>query len=300
MRQELQAMDIRHLRTFVTVARLGSVTRAAEVLHITQPAVSGQIKTLEEGLEVRLLSRTTTSVTLTPAGEALLRKAEASIEAFGDFVHSAKSFRGRTAGRLRLGVPMLDARMLRVEELLAGMMSAHPTIRVDLQVGRISWLLGALRSAELDASLFVCKGFPQGIRGMVLRPLRYRVAAPAAWRERLAGGTWRDAEQLPWVRMTPHSAHRELQNELFERARIRPVETAETDHEALVAAMVAAGVGMALLRDEIAAAGEAEGRLTAFGDLAIETTLSVLYPADRAADPVMGALLEVLKGCWPA
>ena len=54
-------MDIRQLRTFVTVAQLSSVTKAAEALHITQPAVSGQLKALEDELQVRLLSRTTSS-----------------------------------------------------------------------------------------------------------------------------------------------------------------------------------------------------------------------------------------------
>lgn len=289
-------MDIRHLRTFVTVARLGSVSRAAEALHITQPAVSGQLKNLEEALELRLLSRTTTSVTLTPSGEALLRKAERTLEAFGEFMHSAKAFRGQVTGQIRLGVPMLDARLLRVDTLLEGMLRAHPAVRVDLQVGRISGLLGALRNAELDASLFVCKAFPRDTQGMILRKLRYRVVAPMAWKERLTD--WSDAQRLPWVRMTPHSAHRELQSELFERTRIRPIETAEADHEDLVAAMVAAGVGMALLREELAAAGEAEGRLHVYGDTTIETALALVYPAERAADPVLLALKGIAAATW--
>ena len=54
-------MDIKHLRTFVTVARLGSITKTAEALHLTQPAVSGQIKSLEEALDVKLLLRTPTA-----------------------------------------------------------------------------------------------------------------------------------------------------------------------------------------------------------------------------------------------
>lgn len=292
-------MDIRHLRTFVTVARLGSVTRAAEALHITQPAVSGQLKNLEEELDVRLLSRTTTSVTLTQSGEALLRKAEKTIEAFGDFVHSAKAYRGQVAGQVRLGVPMLDARMLRIGEALEGVVRGYPALRVHLQVGRISWLLGALRSAELDASLFVCKAFPRDTDGLVLRKLRYRVVAPAGWRERLTNQEdWSVAERLPWVRMTPHSAHRELVDELYERVRIRPVETAEADHEDLVTAMVSAGVGLGLVREELAVAGEAEGRLVRFGEVAIETTLSFLYPADRTADPALIALRGVMHAAW--
>src|SRR5436305_135346 len=78
-------MDIQQLRTFVTVARVGSITRAAEALHITQPAASGQIKSLEEELSLRLLTRTTASLALTQAGQELLPKAEHTLEAFAEF-----------------------------------------------------------------------------------------------------------------------------------------------------------------------------------------------------------------------
>ncbi|QEU10647.1 LysR family transcriptional regulator (plasmid) [Paracoccus yeei] len=101
-------MDIRQLRTFVTVAQLSSVTKAAEALHITQPAVSGQLKALEDELQVRLLSRTTSSVTLTQSGQALLARAEQAIEAFGSFTNLARSLRGQIDGQFRLGVVMLD------------------------------------------------------------------------------------------------------------------------------------------------------------------------------------------------
>ena len=69
-------MDIKHLRTFVTVFRLGSITKTAEALHLTQPAVSGQIKSLEEALDVKLLLRTPTALTLTGAGQDLKLRAE--------------------------------------------------------------------------------------------------------------------------------------------------------------------------------------------------------------------------------
>ena len=101
-------MDIKHLRTFVTVARLGSITKTAEALHLTQPAVSGQIKSLEEALDVKLLLRTPTALTLTGAGQDLKLRAEKVIDAFGEFVNAAKSRRGAVAGQLRIGLAMYD------------------------------------------------------------------------------------------------------------------------------------------------------------------------------------------------
>jgi DNA-binding transcriptional LysR family regulator len=63
-------MDLNQLRTFVTVADFGHLTRAAEALHLSQPAVSGHIKALEEGFGVTLFERSSSGMSLTPPGGA--------------------------------------------------------------------------------------------------------------------------------------------------------------------------------------------------------------------------------------
>lgn len=73
-------MEIRVLRYFLAVAREESITKAAEVLHITQPTLSRQISQLEEGMGVRLLERGTRKVTLTEEGLLLKRRAEEILE----------------------------------------------------------------------------------------------------------------------------------------------------------------------------------------------------------------------------
>ena len=65
-------INLRQLRAFVSIGRLGSFTKAAEALHATQPALSAQIRELEEALGVKLFDRSTRSVTLTQAGEDLM------------------------------------------------------------------------------------------------------------------------------------------------------------------------------------------------------------------------------------
>lgn len=293
-------MDIRHLRTFVTVARLGSVTRAAEALHLTQPAVSGQLKTLEDQLDLKLLARTTTSVTLTPSGQDLLRRAERAIEVFGEFMHAAKSLRGGIEGRLRFGVPLLEPELLRVGPFMRQMVEQHPGLEIELQVGRIPWLLDAVRSAEIDAALFVCKSLPKDMGGTVLRPLVYRVVAPLEWKQQLGAGDWHSASRRPWIRMTPHSAHDELLRELLDAVGIRPRQTVLADHESLIYALVVAGVGIGLVRDELARRGVEDGGLFLLGDETVRTTLSFIHPLERQADPAIAASVAVLRALWTA
>ncbi|NEB77822.1 LysR family transcriptional regulator, partial [Streptomyces sp. SID14478] len=76
------AIELRHLRCFLAVADEGSVTRAAPVLHLTQPAVSRTLAALETGLGVRLVDRSTHHLALTPEGRAFREKAAAAVAAF--------------------------------------------------------------------------------------------------------------------------------------------------------------------------------------------------------------------------
>lgn len=291
-------MDIRHLRTFVTVARLGSVTRAAEALHITQPAVSGQLKTLEETLELKLLDRTTTSITLTQAGTDLLRRAERAIEAFGDFVHAARSFRGQVAGAVRLGLPMLEPDAIRVGAFMQRMVERHPAVKMDLRMGRTATLRDGLRGAELDASIYVCQAIPRDMTGFVLHEAPYRMVAPAAWRDKVEGAPWADIARLPFIRVTPGSAHGEILAAMLGEAGIRPAQTVEADHELLIQSLAAAGVGIGLLREDLALRAAAQGQLFVLDRPRASTLFCFIYPPDREGDPVIAAMAAVLKDIW--
>ena len=158
-------MDIKHLRTFVTVARLGSITKTAEALHLTQPAVSGQIKSLEEALDVKLLLRTPTALTLTGAGQDLKLRAEKVIDAFGEFVNAVAARRRGRAAAHRAG----DVRPGRDARRRADATARARGLRVDLQVGRISWFYDALRIAEIDAAISVCRNSLPGIAEVPLK-----------------------------------------------------------------------------------------------------------------------------------
>ncbi len=291
-------MDIRQIRTFITVARFGNVTRAAEALHITQPAVSGQLRQLEEELGVQLFARTKSSVNLTQSGQELLSRAERALEAFGDFMHAAKALQGQIEGHLRIGVVMLDPGMLRVGELLALLVQQCPALKIDLQVGRTPWLLTALQASEIDAAIMVARTAPRGCSMDVLQPLTFRLVAPAAWQQQVESASPAALAQLPWLRMTPHSAHQELMAEIVARAGIQPVETVLADHELLIRDLVAAGVGIGLLREDLAREALADGKLVFVGEYGAQTSLALLYPDALENEPAIRTVRAALASVW--
>ncbi len=124
-------MELRHLRYFVAVAERRNFTRAAEDLHVAQPAISQQIKSLEEELEVTLLLRTRRSVRLTAAGEAFLQ------ECRGILAHAESSRQvARRAARGEIGSLSIGGFSSAVSGFLPGLILEYrrrfPGVRVHL------------------------------------------------------------------------------------------------------------------------------------------------------------------------
>ena len=98
-------MDIRQLKVFVEIVRQGSFTRAAEHLHIAQPAVSISLRKLEEELDLTLINRQEKQITLTAEGENLLRHAERILDDLSVAEREMAELRGLVRGEVRIGIP---------------------------------------------------------------------------------------------------------------------------------------------------------------------------------------------------
>ncbi|MFL5803506.1 MAG: LysR substrate-binding domain-containing protein [Roseiflexaceae bacterium] len=145
-------MDIPKLRIFVTVVRLGSFTRAAELLYLTQPTVSQQIAALEAQLGIPLIERLPRQLRLTPAGAALLPYAE-QILALADAATTATRAAAGLADRtLRLGVGHTLATYL-LPDLLRRYRARHPQRLARISVGNTAELLELVASDTVELAL---------------------------------------------------------------------------------------------------------------------------------------------------
>src|ERR1043166_1012225 len=106
-------MELRHLRYFVAVAREENVSRAALKLHVSQPAVSRQIRDLEDEIGFKLFERSAKAVRLTDAGRVFLREAEGVIQRAADGVSTARVVAAGGCGEIHVGyAPSLTSRIL--------------------------------------------------------------------------------------------------------------------------------------------------------------------------------------------
>lgn len=178
----MRNLDLTALRSFVAVADSGGVTKAAGSLHLTQSAVSMQLKRLEESLNVALLDRSLRAISLTPAGEQLLSYARRML-ALNDEVYgrlTATEFEGEVT----LGVPH-DIVYPAIPNVLQRFAAAYPRVKVNLISSFTRGLKKQFARGEVDVMLTTEVGVDPG--GQILREVQeIWVGAPNgnAWKQR--------------------------------------------------------------------------------------------------------------------
>jgi DNA-binding transcriptional LysR family regulator len=248
-------MTLRRLRYFVAVAEELNFRRAAERLHLAQPALSEQIRKLEAEVGVRLLTRTHRGVTLTDAGAALLEQARHVLRQADVAQRVARQAHERSIGCLRVGY-LPDALPRAVPQALRAFTASAPGIRVMLQSGATRSLIEDVREDRLDVAV-IC--LPAPAAGLRLVPLGVEgtVAAlpdshPHANDERISLQT---LEGTPFVHLSRavNPAYHDSVISACSASGIAPplVEIGEPGLEQVLLA-VASGAGVALLPESAA------------------------------------------------
>jgi DNA-binding transcriptional LysR family regulator len=297
-------MDLTLLRAFATVAREGNLTRAAAQLHLTQPAVSLQIKHLQEALGVTLFTRSSHGLTLTRDGQALLPHAERALAAASDVERAAATLRQEVRGRLRIGT-ILDPEFLRLGGFLRQLVETWPHIETALRHGMSGWVLEQIRAGELDVGFYIGRPAEDDPRdaelfhAVTLTRFQYRVLAPAGWKDRVKSAhDWRALAALPWIWTPPASAHNRLLSRRFAEAGVKPVKVAEVDQEPSMLDLVKSGVGLSLARDATAIAEAHAHALTIVEDVTVPTELSFVTLAAHKDEPAIAAALKLIDMQW--
>lgn len=302
-------MDLKQLRAFLTVAETGNVTRAAELLHLVQPAVSRQIRLLEADLGTALFTRERHGMVPTDAGRALAgytRRAMLELDrARAEIAGASEGVSGLvTLGLLPSTIEALSG------PLVAALAEHHPGIRIRLATGYAGTLAPWLRSGEVDAALLygAKRGSEVLSRPLIEEPLwvigprdaRLRRSRPMPLR-RLAGRPL----VLP---STPHGI-RTLVDHACAVSNVQLSVAAETNDLGVQRSLVLAGHGLTILPPIAVADDLRSGQLTGapLAEPAISRTIVLALPAGRPTAPsvrcavdrlVAAAKQAVERGAW--
>ena len=294
-------MDYSNLRAFVTVAREGNLTRAAERLFLTQPALSLQIKKLQTRLNLILFERTPRGMRLTEAGQKLLPAAERSLRVAEAFNTAAARLKDSVTGRLRLGT-ILDPEFLRLGRFLNVLAERHPALSFELKHGMSGTVARLVEDGQLDVAYTLGQPDLSELRDrfhfVSLTVFSYRVVAPPSWAGQVRGKGWRELAALPWIGTPPDSVHNRLLSRIFAAEGIEQKVVALVDLEPSMMDLVQSGVGMALARHSLALqAAHTKGVIIADA-VSVDAEMCFVCRPDRREKPPIEAAMAVIEDIW--
>ena len=235
-----------HLESFVEVARRGNVSRAAEALFLTQPAITARLKSLERDLGTKLFVRSSRGMKLSDAGRAFLPYAERTMTTVDEGRQLVTNLRQGNVGALVIAAaPAVSTYVL--PEILRVFRSTHPNVRLGVKTGHTEEVLEMVLRAEAHIGI----GRPIRHPEIELIPvlddeMLLVVTARHAFARR--GKVRMDelaAERLILFDRT--SSYHELTSSLFRQAGVVPASTLELDNVEAAKKMVQQGLGVALL-----------------------------------------------------
>jgi LysR family transcriptional regulator, nitrogen assimilation regulatory protein len=236
-------MDLRQLRYFVGIVQAGSLSRAADQLHVAQSAISHHLASLEAELDRQLVTRGPKGVVLTEAGDVLYRHAEAILRHFELAKQDAMSTLKVPSGRVSIAFPAVLAPILSFE-LLMRVRTGYPQIALDISDTN-SWLLRErLVNGRLDIALLYLAQPERGlaVEPLVLEELFFVTADLDTSPIRIA-----DAVQRPLLLGGPGGSARRVSDEAFKKHGLTVTPVAEIDTMSTLRRAIASRIGNAIM-----------------------------------------------------
>ncbi len=256
----LRHASLRRLKVFEAVARLRSFSRAAAELHLTQPAVSMQVRQLEEEIGLPLAEHVGRRVDVTPAGREVVDCARAVLARLRETEEAIEVLKGAGGGELHLAVTSTAKYF--APKLLAEFRRARPQVKVRLAVSNREAVVGALAENSVDLAVMgrAPRGFDTEALAFARHPLAIIAAPehPLARRRRVALGQLAGETFLIRER---GSGTRAAMERVFGAHRFHPAETIEMSSNETIKQAVMAGMGLSFLSLHTVGLELAAGRL---------------------------------------
>lgn len=287
-------MELNQLRTFQLIAAHKSFSKAAEQLHLTQPAVTQQIKNLENELEEPLLDRLGRSLALTPAGEIFLIYTQQILNLTEQAADTVRQF-SQVRGRLTIGAGTTNT-IFRLPEILRSYREKHPQIEIRIRSGSSDLITALVYENAVDLGLVTTVDPLSRLEAVPLFQDRILLIAPPDYPDEI---TTEALEKEPLILFRSGSGFRLFLEEKFRQNQFSPQVGMELESIEAIIRLVHNGLGLAFL-PEIAVSGElADGALKnvwieGWGIMARQTYL--IYRRDKYQSwPIKAFLNAIVK-----
>ncbi|CAG9272460.1 LysR family transcriptional regulator [Paraburkholderia unamae] len=304
-------MDIKQLRALLAVAETGSVTRAAETLHIVQPAVSRHLKLLEEDIGATLFDRSRQGMGLTEAGEILVEYARRALHELDRARSEIQPDDSQVSGVATIGLLPSTSALL-AGPLVSAIKARYPAIRLRITVGYAGHLQRWLEAGEIDtALLYNLKATPTIHAEALLEESLCVVGPPSSALDPARPVTFAELAALPVVLTSAPHGIRSLLEQACREAGVTLGVVAETNSMDVQKTLVASGHGYTVLPAIAVGDDVARGQLRTapLCEPVLQRKIVLALPNTRrmavAVRCATGVLVEEMKlaverGAWPS
>ncbi len=294
-------MDIRQLRYFVAIVEARSFSRAAQRLHVAQPALSLHVRNMESDLGIELLSRTPQGVAPTEAGLLLLQRARDIIADFESALLEVKDFKSEPAGEVHLGLPGTVAELLAVP-LILNTRERYPKVRLKIAEAMSGFILDWLHEGRIDLGVLYLPIAERGLRSTAIATEQLYLFAPPKFElsDLPPPGTavgFSSIVELPLILPGPSHGLRALIEAEVEKLDLDLSTVIDVNSYKAIKALVHRRQGFSILPANSIADDVAAGSLMSWpiGEPPFGRTLHMVQPFDKPMTKAASAVMELCE-----
>jgi DNA-binding transcriptional LysR family regulator len=290
-------MELYQLKSFLTIAYEKNLTRAAEALHLSQSALSSQIKLLEEDLGVSLFSRTSRGMAITDQGRILMTHAQDVLETASQLQKRAEEMSRGITATVSIGLNT-DPGFLRISATNQRLNRLHNDTNIIFHLCQSADTPQKLRHGQIDLGFFYGENKDTDIEAVIIRQVRTCVVIPNKFNQEGKDLAWQEVAELPWIWVDNNIPFFKLLQSKIRNYRKLPNQLVTAVDEQIVRELVAAGQGVAIMRDDEARALAENGQVSIWSRGWGEIPLCLGWMAGRGKEKSIQDAREVIEYVW--
>lgn len=290
-------MELYRLKSFLVIADTGNLTRAAQRMHISQSALSSQLRQLEEELDFSLFERTSRGMKLNLNGQEIIPLAKELLEAEDKLLKKARFLQKNIGKTLQIGLNA-DPGYLQVGAINRRLQLLCSEINVIFLASQSIRTATMLRKAQLDLAFLYGDIRDASICSQKLTDVRFCVVIPQTLKTEGKQLDWPHLAALPWIWVEQGSPPYDGMLEKFSRLRLQPQLRVKTVDEHIVKELVLEGQGVAIMREDEARPMVEKGQMTIWEKGWQTIPLNLAWTTDNNDNPDIMKARETISYLW--
>ena len=292
----MNGMEIQHLRTFVAIAEMANLRKAASVLHLSQSAVSTQLKQLEQRIGLCLFLRSAKGMELTEHGKIILPRARDLLRGMDELQALGQEIARGKEDPLRIGV-IGDSAPLRIGRLSRLLQEQFPGRDCFFIASESTQIGGLLREGRIDLGFFYGTIETGGIVSKIISHLPLRIIIPDGL-EATGEVDWEELAQLPWILSSEDCPAYNLVLAEMESRNLSPRRVVDAREESIIRDLVLEGQGVGVLREEEAYYLAATGACRVWRDVRFHLPLGLACLQENYRKSPCLEMFELVQKMW--